>query len=280
MEVGKNNKTINFLDLKIDITTGTHVFEIYRKETFSDNIIPANSRHPNSHKLSCFHSMIHRLLNIPLQEDAFRKEVQIIKKIASNNGYDQTMVENMLRRKEKQMVQHLIYPTRLENETLTTKWRRIPYMGNISTKIANKLSKRNIRPAFYTQNNLGKLLKEQPKMDRENRNGIYKWDCDTCSAVYVGQTGRAFGVRLKEHEKRENSTVFQHLKNENHVHSKDNWKALHYVEKGKKMDSLEKLEINRCLKDYNVNLLNEVLTGTSPLLHPVKLNALTSTSTQ
>ena len=41
-EIGQKDKIINFLDLKIDVTSVFHKFEIYRKDTYSDNIIPIN----------------------------------------------------------------------------------------------------------------------------------------------------------------------------------------------------------------------------------------------
>jgi hypothetical protein len=32
------------------------------------------------------------------------------------------------------------------------------------------------------------------------KSGIYELRCDDCSAVYIGQTGRKFKERMKEHE--------------------------------------------------------------------------------
>lgn len=46
IRLDKNN-TLNFLDLNISICTDNkHKFFIYRKPSYSDNIIPVDSNHP------------------------------------------------------------------------------------------------------------------------------------------------------------------------------------------------------------------------------------------
>ena len=41
------NSQLNFLDITIHRATPNWEFAIYRKPTFTDNIIPYNSNHPN-----------------------------------------------------------------------------------------------------------------------------------------------------------------------------------------------------------------------------------------
>ncbi|KAI5636419.1 hypothetical protein NE865_10839 [Phthorimaea operculella] len=88
MEIG--GKSINFLDLTIDIQENHHIYKIYRKPTYSDNIIHATSRHLDSHKHAAFHAFIHRLVKVPMSKDDFQEELNTIKQIARNNGYTNT----------------------------------------------------------------------------------------------------------------------------------------------------------------------------------------------
>ena len=114
--------------MNIDISSSKHEIEVYRKDTFSDNIIPACSKHPLQHKLANFHCLIHRLLSIPLDDFAYQKELSTIKNICINNGYNEKIIEDMLKRKEKQMVCKMVYPNSKVNNKLNIKWKRIPYI--------------------------------------------------------------------------------------------------------------------------------------------------------
>ena len=80
VQVGGNN--INFLDLHISIESGRHEFSIYRKPTSTDITIHGTSFCPLSHKHAAYHSLIHRLLSIPLSAKAFQEEVNVIKHLA------------------------------------------------------------------------------------------------------------------------------------------------------------------------------------------------------
>ena len=41
--------------------------------------------------------------------------------------------------------------------------------------------------------------------DKEKTELIYRVPCKNCSSSYVGETGRKFGLRIKEHKKEVNS---------------------------------------------------------------------------
>lgn len=46
-----------------------------------------NSSHNWKHKMSAWNNMIYRLINIPMDNDAFDKELNLIIKITTFNGY-------------------------------------------------------------------------------------------------------------------------------------------------------------------------------------------------
>jgi hypothetical protein len=53
--------------------------------------------------------------------------------------------------------------------------------------------------AFRGNNTIEKLLKPTSKVNKYEGSVVYKLKCQTCSGVYIGQTGRNFKVRYKEH---------------------------------------------------------------------------------
>jgi len=98
IEIG-TNCSLYFLDLNISLINNKFNYNIYRKPTFTDTVIHNSSNHPPSHKHSAFHSMVHRLITILLSDINFAKELSTIKYIASNNGYDSSLIDNILTKK-------------------------------------------------------------------------------------------------------------------------------------------------------------------------------------
>ena len=77
LEVG--DRLLNFFDITITLkeepTHLTPAFDIFRKPSHTGRTIHGFSLHSRTHKLAVYHSMIHRLLSIPLTAASFNKEV-------------------------------------------------------------------------------------------------------------------------------------------------------------------------------------------------------------
>lgn len=95
LEIEKD-KTINFLDLTITTKNNKHDFAIYHKPSHTDITIHNKSSHPYLHKMSAYNSFVHRLVNIPLSEDNYFKELNIIKQLAVNNGYPPNLIDQLV----------------------------------------------------------------------------------------------------------------------------------------------------------------------------------------
>ena len=65
MEIEKSDYLL-FLDLRIIKNNNMLEFEIFRKDTHSDNYIKANSYNPVTHEHAIISSLAHRLVNVPL----------------------------------------------------------------------------------------------------------------------------------------------------------------------------------------------------------------------
>lgn len=270
MEVG--DREINFLDLNIKIDAQRHHFKIYRKDTYTDNVIPADSKHPTNHKHAAFHSMIHRLLTVPLSDSNFHDELITIKSIAVNNGYTSKLVDALIKKKRKKLILPSLYSGHIKNNIKEDKkFTKIPFLGNISNICARLI--KDSKPAFYTINSLKKfLINNKQKTPQMARNGVYQLKCSDCDATYIGQTGRSFTDRIKEHERswrlgKEDSAFAQHLTTEGHAFDiTNNVTTLHICDKGRKLDALEALEINK-LKHQTQLLNDRTELNTSPLLN-------------
>jgi len=83
----ERDKQLPFLDILVTRNNTDLCFEIYRKPTTTDNVIQYSSNSPYSHKFAAFNSLLYRLFNIPLSQESFEKELNIIRHIAINNGF-------------------------------------------------------------------------------------------------------------------------------------------------------------------------------------------------
>ena len=267
MEIESNN-SINFLDLTISKHSNFHDFAIFRKPSHTDMVIHNSSYHPRSHKLAAFHSMIHRLSSVPLNNDNFSSELNIIKQIAVNNGYSPKIIDSLLKKKTFQQAKPHIYPKAVSE---TTKFFTSTFCGNLSQKISEYLKPLNFKSAFKTNNSLGKfIINTKHKTDLDKRSGVYKLSCNSCPKFYIGQSGRMFKTRISEHKasfmgKGGKSSYAEHLISENHSFN-DNFSILHIHSKGRMLDNLEKMEINK-FKKSDLILNDQLDFQNSPLLN-------------
>lgn len=250
--------TLCFLDLKIKKMGNSLVFDVYRKPTFTDTTIPVDSLHHPAQKMAAFNSMIHRALSLPLSQANLKKEIETITQIATNNGFDRQLIYQILKRRTNNIAKRAIYST-MDKES--TRYNSITYYGKISVKIGNILSSYNIKPAFKPPVKLGNIiLNNKSKIDKEKQSGIYQLSCSGCEGVYVGQTGRSFQIREREHlrcfrNNKDESTFATHLLETGHQPNAK-MDILHITEKGCRMNVLEGLEIYKCHKSPKT-LLND-----------------------
>uniref|UniRef100_T1IJ03 GIY-YIG domain-containing protein n=1 Tax=Strigamia maritima TaxID=126957 RepID=T1IJ03_STRMM len=54
----------------------------------------------------------------------------------------------------------------------------------------------------HFRNSLFKTLQSRPETGHEPGVGVYQIPCKTCDKIYIGQTGRALNIRIKEHMKK------------------------------------------------------------------------------
>ena len=276
LEVEHNN-SINFLDLTISKSQNNLVFDIYRKPTQTDSIIHATSQHPLSHKHAALHSLIYRLIKTPLSPSNYNKELNTIKQIAFNNGYSPSLVNNILENKIKKHTLSLIYPNIKIKDTLS--YSKLLFTGQQSIEISKLISSSTqSKIAFYTQNSLAQsLTNKKYSIEPLNKSGVYRLNCASCSKFYIGQTGRNFATRFREHHREIDkddckSSFADHLKSESHFcNFNENFNILHSIHKSKKLDTLEFIEIKRALNTDSSNLLNDILNiGHSPIVNIIK----------
>ena len=110
--------------------------------------------------------------------------------------------------------------------------------------------------AYKTNNSIEKLLSHHTKNQytttyaKFNKSGIYQLTCPDCNMKYIGQTGRSFLTRYREHFRdckygNSNSKYAQHFIDNKHSIGpiQETMNTLHTMKKGKMVDFLENFHI-------------------------------------
>jgi predicted GIY-YIG superfamily endonuclease len=261
LEFEQDNR-LNFLDLTLNKNSDRFSFKIYRKPTATDTTIHATSHHPMSQKLAAYSSFVHRLLTVPLSQQDFNEEKTILKHVAIANGYSPNIIESLIKKQLKK--KNNLMPTEPKPKM---DYVSVEFGNNFPLTLKNEMKKHGKVVAFRTNNKLGNLLNTKNNtVDFTKRTGVYQLKCTDCSKFYIGQTGRPFEKRFKEHLPKANgqqiSNFADHLINENHNYSNinTNLQPLHFCSKGRKLTVLESYEIFKANKTSPDDLLNDKCT--------------------
>ncbi|XP_053692022.1 uncharacterized protein LOC128740504 [Sabethes cyaneus] len=254
--------TLPFLDLRISIKEDkTLKFGIYRKPTSTDRFITSDSNHFGAQKQAAFHSMAHRLFNIPLEEEEFNAEREKIHKIAGQNGYDSNFVNKILRKHERK--RHRQNATTLQPDSDEKVRISLPFYPIITNSIKNILHQHGFATAFKSSCTLREMLCNlKDKIPLEEQSGIYQIPCQDCPAIYIGQTRRKFKIRLREHRKAVehsrscDSSVAAHSEELRH---KINWESAKLFKTIKKVSLLNAWE-----SMYIANAEKPLMNGDDP----------------
>ncbi|XP_053686378.1 uncharacterized protein LOC128735923 [Sabethes cyaneus] len=263
-----------FLDLLITRKEdNTLKFSIFRKPTSTDRYITTDSNHFGAQKQAAFHSMAHRLVNIPMEQEDFVAERERIQKAAELNGYDKKFVDKIIRKHLRKKQRHdttTLQPEREEVQRIS-----LPFYPKVTNHIRKVLKRHGFHVVHKSGNAVQELLNNQKdKVPPDERSGIYEIPCQDCPAVYIGQTRRKFKIRLKEHrkavenERPNDSSVAMHSICSKHNINWGNAKLLKNVRKSSHLTAWESMYI--CTEDRPLMNEDDALI-TSPLFQLTKL---------
>ena len=114
----------------------------------------------------------------------------------------------------------------------------------------------HLKIAYKTNNTLERLLTQQhnkhhyTNQNKFQKSGVYQLVCKDCSKKYIGQTGRSFHTRSKEHFRdykynNGKSNFAQHLIDNNHTFGtmEEIMKIVYITKKGRLIYTLERFHI-------------------------------------
>lgn len=259
------NGELPFLDIKLKNINGSLNYAIFRKATDNNNFIKMNSFHSSQHKHAAFHSMIHRMLKVPMKEVDFIEEWKYIQEAAKVCGLSNLILNN-IRSKHEKKIQIQDLTTLAQNEDANFEYIAVPFYPKLTDKLSRVMKQHQIKLVFQNPGKLCDLLgstKDKEKR-KEFKSGIYQINCEDCDATYVGKTKRQLRVREKEHNNaidkpNYKSSIGEHCRENEHrigsmVLLKESCEPY-------KLDAYESLYL---CKKKDENLLNEQRFGNLP----------------
>ena len=127
------------------------------------------------------------------------EEMKHIKSVLTANDYDKSIINRVERRVYKQPTSNVEESS--EEEPVATI--SVPFVPGISNALQRIFRTHNIKCRFRSTDTLRNILshpKDKISMDNTN-NVIYQIPCSDCDSVYIGETKRTFGQRVKEHKR-------------------------------------------------------------------------------
>ncbi len=195
---------IPFLDtLIVRKDSGSIKLLVYRKKTHTDQYLNFESHHPLHQKLGVIRTLLDRGQNIVTEEsDQLVEENKVITAL-KGCGYPNwafTKVKDQMKNNTKTKETKR---THKDGEKKTKGMVVIPYVKGLSETVQRIFRRHNISTAMKPHTTLRNILvnpkDRRDKMDTSDC--VYQIPCDNCNKVYIGETGRNFGYRLKEHQK-------------------------------------------------------------------------------
>ena len=259
IELEKDN-ILNFLDISILQCQNTLEFKIFRKHTATDVIIPSTSNHPREHKEAAIRYLLHRCHTYPISEQYRQVELNTIYHILHANQYSPHIAKILSARIQSpetiRAIQNTTHYTPSQNNL--HRFAVFTYTGKETRFITKLFKNTNIKVTYRTRNTIEQLLRPKRKLSPEDlfeQSGVYRLTCPDCNMIYIGQTGRSFRTRYREHlhsfkYRTENSRFARHLWDNNHSFGPITsvMKIIQCLPKGTMMDTTEYFHIYKATK--------------------------------
>ncbi len=173
---------------------------VYRKPTHTDQYLNYESHHPLHQKMGVIRTLYDRKDNIISEECDRKEEEKKVQSALKTCGYPKWTFEKV----KNQMKQPKIKDNsrKKDEETKCKGMVVLPYVSGVSEKVSRVLKQYHIASAMKPHCTLRNQLvhPKDKRNDLDKTDALYCLPCLNCDREYIGETGRKFGTRLKEHK--------------------------------------------------------------------------------
>ncbi len=240
-----NNNQLPFLDTLVSYDPATKSFSttLYVKPIHSKCITPWDSHGSVASKRAILVGETRRAIACSTNPTNCKESLKKVFTLFVNNGYPTSFVRATIR--------HTTRNKPHKDDKRENIYMKLPYINEELKRRALSVIRRsginNVKIHFMNGRPSSRVF--APPRDRAScrdncktcksaskpkqcltKNVIYEITCTCCGMVYVGETGRTIGSRIKEHLKMDKQTVYKHI--ESHKSGRPDqfdisWKILH-----------------------------------------------------
>ena len=192
----ESDQQIAFLDTLVSRKDNKITINVYHKATHTDRYLDFSSHHDKRHKISTAETLLHRAINLPNTSQGKNTEINHVTDALRVNNYPSYVVSNILKRKFSKPPA-LAIPTPEELVCMFFKW-AINGVTQPLTRILRRHDIQVVNKPLKTLQQEFPSPKFRPPIEHQP-NVVYKIPCADCGWCYVGETGRCFETRKKEH---------------------------------------------------------------------------------
>ena len=192
----ESNDKVSFLDISITRSKNKLVTSLYRKKTFRGAYISHNSFLPTNYKKDLIDTLF-RSYNICADYSILHNNIKCLKTIWQKNSFPLISIDNSI----KQFLNKL-FITRKSSKTILDKKEIFIYLkfsGKIYLQSKKLLidifitcrQKRKLNVSFRSWNKIRNAFRFMDQIPiYMNSSLIYKYKCNICNDVYIGETKR------------------------------------------------------------------------------------------
>ena len=199
------DKTLPFLDIKIQRSNGSFVTSVYRKPTFTGLFTNFESFIPLVFKKGLIYTLMFRYFKLSSSYDIFHAELEKLKTLLKQNGYPRRFLDHCFRIFLNKISHPPVKPLTAPRLLLSLV---LPFTGNHGLQIRQQVTKLlssayphlQIRIAFRPVSRLSNFFRFKDRLPLKLRSHVvYKFMCRRCQASYIGETCHLLHTRITDH---------------------------------------------------------------------------------
>jgi hypothetical protein len=199
------NDSLPFLDVCITRHINKFISSVYRKPTFSGVYTHYDSYIPMNYKSSLVSTLLHRAFAICSDWKHIHAEFNCTRSIMLKNGYPAQLLDRVI----------AIFLNRIHEPACTTQKDNdekivivLPFLGAYTKRVEKKIKQSlqqhlpnvGINFIYRASTRLRSLFSFKDKIPSYLHSGVvYKYTCNRCNSVYIGETTRHIKTRFFEH---------------------------------------------------------------------------------
>ena len=161
VEYEDDNKTLNFLDIKIiNKKTGKYEYSVHRKKAITNIQVKSTSCHDPKTINGIFKGFVYRALTI-CSDNYVDLEMQFLVDVFVENGYDRLHLKKMVNEMKCKLTNNS--STTIINDDNTSKIITLPWIPKLSPKLRKCYKKAGYKTVFKSGPNLKRLLTSRNK---------------------------------------------------------------------------------------------------------------------